>query len=418
MTGLPVQEEHVYPGALKRNQHVLAVMRNSKEWQLAKIVDVRLARGAPPVLDATSMEGVEEERKLQFDYYVHYVGLQRRNDRWASEEDVRLDEEEVADKLAEHERKLKEARETDDFLQNDEHLGLSEKQIHEFEEATKVKTVEFIEFGKHRVESWYFSPFPREYHCATLHICEFCLHFFVHKEELIRHSERCLVRNPPGDEIYRDDSVAVFEVDAKNQQTYCENLCLISKLFLDHKTLYYDIDPFYFYVLCEHDAKGYHMVGYFSREKGNMDNNLSCILVMPFIQRKGYGKFIVEFSYELSLKEGRFGSPEKPLSDLGHRLYVSWWTQRLLSILLECEGKPVSINELSVMTSIDPKDIQYVLENFKILRYHRGTYILFTEPEFLRQILKGQGMPGRPVIRENIHWVPHRDTLGGPQSRQ
>lgn len=74
-----------------------------------------------------------------------------------------------------------------------------------------------------------------------------------------------------------------------------------------------------------------------------MENNLSCILVMPFCQRKGYGKFLIEFSYELSLKEGRSGSPEKPLSDLGHRSYVSWWAQRLLKELLENENKPLSI---------------------------------------------------------------------------
>lgn len=41
---------------------------------------------------------------------------------------------------------------------------------------------------------------------------------------------------------------------------YCQNLCLLSKLFLDHKTLYYDVDPFLFYVLCEVDSDGYHMV--------------------------------------------------------------------------------------------------------------------------------------------------------------
>lgn len=43
-------------------------------------------------------------------------------------------------------------------------------------------------------------------------------------------------------------------------QVYCQNLCLLSKLFLDHKTLYFDVDPFLFYVLCERDAAGYHMV--------------------------------------------------------------------------------------------------------------------------------------------------------------
>jgi len=49
------------------------------------------------------------------------------------------------------------------------------------------------------------------------------------------------------------------------------------------------------------------------------------------------------------------------------------------------------------MTSITPIDIMYVLENFKILRYHQGNYILFTDKEFLLQILKNQGHPGRPV---------------------
>lgn len=44
-------------------------------------------------------------------------------------------------------------------------------------------------------------------------------------------------------------------------------MCQIAKLFLDHKTLYFDFDPFLFYVLCELDDRGYHPVGYFSKEK-------------------------------------------------------------------------------------------------------------------------------------------------------
>ena len=54
--------------------------------------------------------------------------------------------------------------------------------------------------------------------------------------------------------------ISVFEVDGKKAKVYCQNLCLLSKLFLDHKTLYYDVDPFLFYVLCERDHAGYHMV--------------------------------------------------------------------------------------------------------------------------------------------------------------
>ena len=43
--------------------------------------------------------------------------------------------------------------------------------------------------------------------------------------------------HPPGDEIYRSGNVSVFEVDGAVCRTYCQNLCLLAKLFLDHKTL-------------------------------------------------------------------------------------------------------------------------------------------------------------------------------------
>ncbi len=48
-------------------------------------------------------------------------------------------------------------------------------------------------------------------------------------------------------------------------QPYAQNLCLLAKLFLDHKTLYYDTDPFLFYVMTEFDQQGFHIVGYFSK---------------------------------------------------------------------------------------------------------------------------------------------------------
>ena len=54
-----------------------------------------------------------------------------------------------------------------------------------------------------------------------------------------------------------DRSAAVcWQVDGKKNKVYCQSLCLLSKLFLDHKTLYYDVDPFLFYILCECDAEG------------------------------------------------------------------------------------------------------------------------------------------------------------------
>jgi len=50
--------------------------------------------------------------------------------------------------------------------------------------------------------------------------------------------------------------ILVFEVDGFEERLYCQNLCYIAKLFLDHKTLYFDVDPFLFYVLCEVDERG------------------------------------------------------------------------------------------------------------------------------------------------------------------
>lgn len=110
----------------------------------------------------------------------------------------------------------------------------------------------------------------------------------------------------PGDEIYRDPTkhLSVFEVDGHKNPIYCENLCYIAKLFLDHKSLQTSVDPFFFYVVCEYTINGYQMVGYFSKEKESTSGwNLNCILTYPFHQRKGYGKFIISFSYLLSIVE-------------------------------------------------------------------------------------------------------------------
>lgn len=53
---------------------------------------------------------------------------------------------------------------------------------------------------------------------------------------------------------------------------------------------------FLFYILCEIEDNEYHITGYFSKPKDTV-NNLSCILTLPFHQRKGYGKFLITFSY-------------------------------------------------------------------------------------------------------------------------
>jgi hypothetical protein len=75
---------------------------------------------------------------------------------------------------------------------------------------------------------------------------------------------------------------------------FCQNLSLLSKLFLDHKTVFYDIDRFLFYVLKKEDT----IIGYFSKEKFSVENyNLSCLLILPPFQKMGYGRLLIEFSF-------------------------------------------------------------------------------------------------------------------------
>lgn len=66
-------------------------------------------------------------------------------------------------------------------------------------------------------------------------------------------------------------------------QVYCQNLCLLAKLFLDHKTLYFDVEPFLFYVMTENDNHGCHIIGYFSKVSKSMDFSLHHFPVESFI---------------------------------------------------------------------------------------------------------------------------------------
>ena len=165
-----------------------------------------------------------------------------------------------------------------------------------------VKGTKYMEMGRNEMVVWYQSPYPEEYTILPkIYICEFCLKYMKAVSVMKRHASKCVWKHPPGDEIYRKDKLSVFEVCGKKYKQYCQNLCLIAKSFLDHKTLYYDVEPFLFYVMTVTDSEGCHIVGYFSKEKNSFLNyNVSCILTLPPYQRQGYGRLLIDFSYLLS----------------------------------------------------------------------------------------------------------------------
>lgn len=146
-------------------------------------------------------------------------------------------------------------------------------------------------------------------------------------------------------------------------------------MFLDHKSLFYDVEPFLFYVLTELDQHGAQFVGYFSKEKRSPNEwNLSCIMCLPVRQRRGFGNALIDFSASLSLspipasmlmplrvpgyllsqKERRLGSPEKPLSALGALGYKNYWTLAIMRYLDTAPLKPRLEGEssFSVFTAV------------------------------------------------------------------
>ncbi|XP_039757192.1 histone acetyltransferase Tip60 isoform X1 [Pararge aegeria] len=280
--------------------------------------------------------------------------------------------------------------------------------------VTRMKNIEMIELGRHRIRPWYFAPYPQEMvNLACIYICEFCLKYRKTKKCLERHLIKCKLKHPPGNEIYRKGSISFFEIDGRKNKCYAQNLCLLAKLFLDHKTLYYDTDPFLFYVMTEFDSRGFHIVGYFSKEKESTeDYNVACILTLPPYQRKGYGTLLIEFSYELSKFEGKTGSPEKPLSDLGLLSYRSYWAQTILEILINIKPvgdneKPIiTINEICELTSIKKEDVISTLQNLNLINYYKGQYIVSVNQETIQQHEKAMEKKILRIDPKCLHWTP------------
>jgi histone acetyltransferase MYST1 len=275
------------------------------------------------------------------------------------------------------------------------------------DEHTKVRNIQRIQLGEHVIDAWYYSPYPSPYDkfVEKLYICEDTFKYMTSPKVFARHraSLQESQRVPPGLEVYRDPNLTVFRVEGTRERLYCQNLCLLGKLFIEHKTLHYDPNPFYFFVICEryidHGAMTrYRPVGYFSKEKDSPDQyNLACILTLPPFQRKGYGKFIISLSYELSKREGKLGSPEKPLSDLGKLSYRAFWSCRLLTLLKEaCEqGTRPGVRDLAQQTGIRIEDTVSTLQALGFIKQLRGSLVLAVTLEQVSALLD-------PYFRKNF----------------
>ncbi|XP_065836022.1 histone acetyltransferase KAT7-like [Oscarella lobularis] len=245
----------------------------------------------------------------------------------------------------------------------------------------------YIVLGEDEFETWYASPYPERFQCLNkIFVCEYCLSYFACSIAEARHMSKCKLRHPPGNEIYRKDDLSVFEVDGASATDYCRNLCLFAKLFLDHKTLHYEVEPFLFYIMTKWDSDGCHAVGYFSKEKESvLKYNLSCILTFPQYMRKGYGRLLIDFSYVLSRVEGKVGSPEKPLSDLGLLSYRSYWKDVVVDHLVNLKVSSLCIKDLSQASGIAQYDLISTLQSMNMIKYWKGQHIVLKNEELFRK---------------------------------
>ncbi|KAJ2082817.1 K(lysine) acetyltransferase [Coemansia sp. RSA 988] len=287
-----------------------------------------------------------------------------------------------------------------------------------------------IFIGNFSIATWYESPYPDEYKQGhELYICERCLKYMRFRQTLEMH--RCQEPFPRGRLVYEDATSSLYEVDGKEEKLFCQNLCLLSKLFLDQKTVYYDIGCFMFYVLVEKqrslppltpsfyksaetELPEYTFVGYFSKEKSSIEhNNLACILVLPPFRGQNYGQLLIELSYELTKLEGTTGGPEQPLSSQGFHSYRSYWRRAVVRALLgelpsmeryllrtcernlhkgskrkvKCAQRIFSLSRLAKLTGIRIEEVIFTLDDLGLLDSWIGRHVVCIADEKIRQVI-------------------------------
>ncbi|PWN47823.1 acyl-CoA N-acyltransferase [Violaceomyces palustris] len=195
----------------------------------------------------------------------------------------------------------------------------------------------------------------RDNSIKSLYVCDGCFKYMRTYSGYALHKKQCTFTHPPGRKVYQRGAHIIWEVDGAEAKLYCQNLSLFGKLFIDHKTIYFDVEPFTFYVLTDASSQFDHVLGFFSKEKLSYDDyNLACIITFPPFQKKGFGTLMIEFSYYLSADAKILGTPERPLSDLGLKGYLSYWTSVVLRALALAYDDNASPCALLPQNSLSP----------------------------------------------------------------
>ncbi|KAE9411286.1 acyl-CoA N-acyltransferase [Gymnopus androsaceus JB14] len=212
-------------------------------------------------------------------------------------------------------------------------------------EIARIKNLNRLQIGKYEVETWCLSPYAN----LPSHI------FGI----LLVHRLRCNLLHPPGDEIYRHEDISFYEIDGKRQLGWCRNLSLLSKCFLDQLVF------FAFNVI--RDSAGCHIIGYFSKEKERRIK-----------------------------KEGKLGSPEKPLNDL------AYWSEVIVELLMEWDG------HIAQRTSITHADVMNICITIQLFKHYKGQHLIVLDSAVIERHEKLRKKNRRRIPRESsmVHHGP------------
>ena len=371
-------DDKTRPSQIEKGSYVICYCKNFERNMKGQVLDLKMGHSEKCA-------------------YVTFVGQDKRLDKWVAVSELRPY------------NKSKSSHPSKSTSGNDDDDNSPFEVTHR--ELTKIRNIDSITLGDQKMLTWYYSPYPYPFHdMPHLFICEHCLRYFQTKEELDMHLRKTMEIEPYGREIYRDGNLSIYEMKGNCQKIPCQCLCLLGKLFLDHKTLYYDVECFSFYLLCECDENGCHLVGYSSREVNSEDHNiLACIVVFPPYQHKGYGTLLISLSYEIARRKHLPGGPETPLSDLGYIAFNSFWKEKLLEVLKNHSNVITSIENLVELTGIAEDDIKNVLEDLGVVQILGKTRISINQATLLREVKNLSKKTKRKFNEKLLIWMPDDD---------
>ncbi|CAH1957915.1 unnamed protein product [Acanthoscelides obtectus] len=113
--------------------------------------------------------------------------------------------------------------------------------------------------------------------------------------------------------------------------------------------------------------------------------------------------------YLLTRVEGKIGSPEKPLSDLGLISYRSYWKDVLLGYLCSRPGTQLSVKDISQEMAIHSYDIVSTLQALGMMKYWKGKHIILKKQDVLDEYVervKKRGSLLKEVDPSCLRWTP------------